>query len=328
VTVIKDVPGKPKSMFRLNGLLYVLYLRQADVISLATGQVLARTDLPLGLEEIGESFFRRTGHGIGSLAWNGQSLAWEPMEIEMSKVHPRLGRILQVFRRQGLDGPWVIGETGNIVQVCPPYRHCQINLGIGDVPQTSPDGHRIKVKKTDGLNEIMSIKDESPVLSPATWQRDVPAPHWSIRVNFTHIACDASGHIALRSRKGRWIRIQLNARRDAFAFSQIEGGSPAVYHAVFKPIPSPAETDFNLSEAVWPGSGSRAVLDRRGLLHLQSGKAELPEVSIVLAESSSLPAWSSDGTAIGPSFFVVDSGRAGDAVRIDGIIRAFIEEVP
>ncbi len=326
VTVIKDVPCGPKSTFRLNGLLYVLYLNQADVINLATGQVLARASLPSGLGKIGEGFYRRTGHGIGSLAWNGQTLAWEPLQIELAKVHPRLGKVLQVFRRQGLDGPWAIGETGNIVQTCPPYRHCHIDLTQATISQISPDGHSLKLKKAKGPDVTVSIKDEVPVTSPA-WQRNVPAPHWSIRVNFTHIACDASGHIVLRSRKGRWIRIQLNALRDAFAFSQIEGGSPAAYHAVFKPIPSPAETDLNLSEAIWPGTGSRAVLDRRGLLHLQSGTASLPEVSILLAESNSLPVWSSDGTAIGPSFFVVNSGQSADAVRLDGIIRAFIGEV-
>ncbi|CAN5446371.1 hypothetical protein BH09VER1_BH09VER1_35490 [soil metagenome] len=327
VTVIKDAPGKPKSVFRLNGLLYALYQNRADVINLATGQVLARAALPTGLEKIGEGFYRRTGHEIGSLAWNGQALAWEPISVDPLKTKRRIGWVVQVFRRQGLDGPWVIDTLGNILQTCAPYRHCKIDVEKGDVPRISPDGHAIKVKKAKGAEITVSIKDESPVLSPAAWLRNVPAPHWSIRVNFTHIAFDASGHIALRSRKGRWVRIQLNARSEAFVFSPLEEELPESNRPAFKPMPSPPESGLNLSEAIWPESGSRAVLDRRGMLHLQSGKDKIPEVSIVLAESNSLPAWSSDGTAIGPPFFVVDNGRSGDAVKIDGHIRAFIEEV-
>jgi hypothetical protein len=58
---------------------------------------------------------------------------------------------------------------------------------------------------------------------------------------------------------------------------------------------------------------------------LQSGDVRIPEVSIVLAESSSLPAWSSNGLTVGPLFFVAANGGYEAVQKIDGYIRDFIK---
>ncbi|MDP7019614.1 MAG: hypothetical protein QGG36_27710 [Pirellulaceae bacterium] len=75
----------------------------------------------------------------------------------------------------------------------------------------------------------------------------------------------------------------------------------------FKPIQTPAEAGVQLSAVAWP-DGSRVVLDRRGLLHLQSSDLEIPEITLVLASEGGLPGWCSNGDTFGPAYY---TGREG-----------------
>lgn len=79
--------------------------------------------------------------------------------------------------------------------------------------------------------------------------------------------------------------------------------------------------------ASWP-SGSRILLDDRGLLHLQPANASLPEVTIGLPSNTMLPAWSSDGLLVGPAA-AQDSGRprTEDARAIETHIKNFAMEI-
>ncbi|QNE39143.1 hypothetical protein F1C16_06030 [Hymenobacter sp. NBH84] len=52
----------------------------------------------------------------------------------------------------------------------------------------------------------------------------------------------------------------------------------------------------------WP-NGSTALVDSRGLLHLRSTDAALPEVTIVLVLGQATAAWASDGTVCGSMYF-------------------------
>jgi hypothetical protein len=54
---------------------------------------------------------------------------------------------------------------------------------------------------------------------------------------------------------------------------------------------------------VWE-DGSRAVIDSRGLLHLQSSDKALPEITIVLAIGIQIACWASNGNATGNLRFI------------------------
>lgn len=54
---------------------------------------------------------------------------------------------------------------------------------------------------------------------------------------------------------------------------------------------------------VWP-DGSEAVIDSRGLLHLKSSDASLPEISIVLALGKTTACLATDGTLCGSGYFL------------------------
>jgi hypothetical protein len=52
----------------------------------------------------------------------------------------------------------------------------------------------------------------------------------------------------------------------------------------------------------WP-DGSEAVVDSRGLLHLRSADATLPELTVLLVLGHPTAAWAADGTVTGSTYF-------------------------
>ena len=79
--------------------------------------------------------------------------------------------------------------------------------------------------------------------------------------------------------------------------------------------------------AEW-ADGSRAVLDPRGLLHLQSSDPDIPEATIVLHDDE-LAVWCSDGRVIGSEYFFLDDvgQRTGPIEILHDVIGAFARHV-
>jgi len=71
----------------------------------------------------------------------------------------------------------------------------------------------------------------------------------------------------------------------------------------------------NYKRFVWK-NGSRAILDRRGLLHLKSYDKNLPEVTIVLVLEKPVACWASDGTASGNLYFIPYIPRRNIKVQV------------
>ena len=81
---------------------------------------------------------------------------------------------------------------------------------------------------------------------------------------------------------------------------------------------------FGLHRAEFPGG--QAVLDSRGLLHLQARDASLPECTIVLREGATA-GWCSNGRMWGPAYFLGDR-TATAAAEIDrDVIRPLLERL-
>jgi hypothetical protein len=76
-----------------------------------------------------------------------------------------------------------------------------------------------------------------------------------------------------------------------------------------EPLPDRTRTEANPHNELlsyhhfeW-ADGSTAVVDSRGLLHLRSADAGLPEITLLLVIGRPLAAWAADGTVCGPDYF-------------------------
>lgn len=70
----------------------------------------------------------------------------------------------------------------------------------------------------------------------------------------------------------------------------------------FQEIPGPPGVDYTLRQVTWE-DGSRAVLDSRGMLHLQSSDRTIPELTLVLNERN-VSGWCSTGEIWGREYFL------------------------
>jgi hypothetical protein len=64
----------------------------------------------------------------------------------------------------------------------------------------------------------------------------------------------------------------------------------------------PSNEQVLLRRFTWP-DGSEAVVDSRGLLHLRSADATLPELTVLLVLGHPTAAWAADGTVTGSTYF-------------------------
>lgn len=85
---------------------------------------------------------------------------------------------------------------------------------------------------------------------------------------------------------------------------------------------------IKFSKFIW-ANGSEAVVDSRGLLHLKSADASLPEVTIILIVDKTTACWASDGMVTGSSYFTDAQPNtyiaAGDFY--DNYIQPFIDKL-
>jgi hypothetical protein len=74
-------------------------------------------------------------------------------------------------------------------------------------------------------------------------------------------------------------------------------------------------------------SGSYAIVDSRGLLHLKSHKPHIPEISIIMVVDRPTACWSADGKISGSAYFTGTSGthKLNPGIFYKNYIQAFID---
>jgi len=127
--------------------------------------------------------------------------------------------------------------------------------------------------------------------------------------------------LSLRGRKERWwgCFYEQSALRIVGTSAHPD---PSVSFAS-EPLPLPPRYGCSLTVAKWP-NGSRAFLDSRGLLHLKSHDASVPEISLVL--SGEVAAWTSDGHTCGPKFFF-EGPHVSEPEKVFDRIQEFIRRL-
>ena len=70
------------------------------------------------------------------------------------------------------------------------------------------------------------------------------------------------------------------------------------------------------------GDGSRAVLDSRGMLHLRSSQAAIPELTLVLC-TVALAGWCADGRWFGTPYFIGEHVPTPAAAIYEEVLKPF-----
>jgi hypothetical protein len=150
-----------------------------------------------------------------------------------------------------------------------------------------------------------------------------------VHTRFRGLGIGRDGQLALLSHRGhQWpILFDVGHRCIRFPKQPLDpGGSrPLKSLARFEDIAAPTER-FPLAAARWP-DGSRAWLDGRGLLHLRSGAAAIPELTLVLS-GGPLAGWLSSGNVFGPPYWLSADGPTISAREVwEDVLRPFTAQL-
>jgi len=313
------------------GFLYVLSRHQVLVIAINTGEEVDTRDLPNFARPLGSRFLdfslsaRESARGI--FFWNGTELATAPLP-PVPEIHTPL---VLLFDRRGFELPWAVDQDGRIMDLAEPGVVKIAPQGRIIDAKASPSGNSVWLRCAEGQRKMVHL--ESGAIYQ--WAHFPPErgfsdfalpPQWAVRSKFSHIGLSSTGALTLRADKGYFAKLEFFADGN-FQWSRHGDANQFIHSVAFGQTEEyPSESAW-LRRAEW-ADGSRAFLDKRGLLHLRSSDPSIPEVSLVLAESSRLPAWTSDGKLIGPAYFIGDHAYApGDTRAVADDVHRFASVV-
>jgi hypothetical protein len=204
----------------------------------------------------------------------------------------------------------------------------------------SRDGQRLLVQavRSSSLEWLdLEARTRSPCSSVgvgqesiATWLEGAelarhPQTGQQMRTRLHSAGVDLQGRLALVSRRGR-VHIVDTHPTGGLALAPRPGGAALRAIRPFEDHPGVPGAGWSLRVATW-SDGSRAFMDSRGLLHLQSARPG-PEVTLALADPGPLAVWASDGGLLGPSVFTgVSSALFTSEAQVQAHLARFAEGI-
>lgn len=308
----------------------------ADAESCETGQTL---ELPRNVLWRNGRFFR--GHPTNqwlALAGDGLTARFEPV---LGKHARRCPPLLTLFERAGHEGPIGVTARGDLYSTATgtarrvehPFKRCK-------VARISFDGHRVVLQNEDAQADANQFCVVDVVTLEARLYCHSLRDH-----NFPHVLAEPTGDFVAQRNLRRKLAaayvddegaLTLVTNKQvhlAVAYSDSAGhlhlrrkARPGAVKNLsrFEMLPAPRGRSVQLRVARWPGG--RVFLDGRGLLHLQSADAAIPEASLVLDESE-LAGWCSDGRAWGHPYYRGDAEEAPPRDVFESVIRPFVRRL-
>jgi hypothetical protein len=160
-----------------------------------------------------------------------------------------------------------------------------------------------------GYFPFLELIDEKRIIGP------VPLRH-----RFKEIGLSRQGRLVLVSLSRTAWELRFMPREAALCLEHVHQ-EPSQHRRPFERA-ADAGVRYKLKTATW-NDGSRAWLDFRGLLHLQSADRSLPEVTLILGERY-VPGWSSTGDTWGGEYFFGQRGTIDPGTAYRTLIEPFI----
>lgn len=331
--VVVPCPRTPLAVVRRGGTLLLVHDALVEPASLVTGRPLEPAALPAGVTWRHGRFFR------GREGWFAAGVDTGRFTLDLLPGGDSLAHVWDRAPAPGVtEGPWGLARTGAVGPL--------LSLDAAPVQAASPDdppvgawasrdGHRLLVRTARAWSLVDLVSGErrtvrdasrdpatrSALLEPELTRTFSGAPQ--VRSRLLGLAIDDQGRLALVSRKKK-VHALVASPLDDLELVAAQGARLRCWRAFDGVVPTPG-TGPPWRAATWP-DGSRAVLDGRGVLHLQPRSGV--EVTLALAEGP-LAAWTSDGLLVGPRFFTGDlpTPVTGGAARVLAHVAAFCEAI-
>lgn len=290
---------------------HVVFFLQTEAVafSLDAGKIVHRRLISAGTCEISDRFVRLNG------TWYAISVG---AQIDFVAITIPNETVVFPVDVAGYDVPLVLTESGVVRQfdgeTNPALPFTERNLPVDSFIGVSLDRKKIAYRTTTNDARFISIDFDASDLTPKTYvpalvpleyariQYSMP----TIRKRFDKIEVTESSVVLSRGRNRSEIRFEgekMFILRDTYQDSFIQ--------ASFRQTESIAR-GYSLDVAEFP-DGSRAFLDSRGMIHLQSSDDTIAEITFILPDSGELAGWMSNGEFFGRKYFSID-GNAGSSL--------------
>jgi hypothetical protein len=333
----------PHTAFRVQGALALVYEQRVQLVSLATGERCAPLALAPGTSHVHGRVFRRADGTLAALDWDGDRVRLQPLPSPGIQA-----RVLLAWERGGQDGFCCLVDNGAVFQGEEPAFftvHEHESLLAHARLSVSRDGQRLLAVDTRARGDRsaaagdprrllidLQAREARPALGQPLALEPALVPFSrgpTLRKRIQAVGVDPAGRLALVTRRQRVFSVALDPAGDALHLVPNDGETPALYSHLrgLTPIEPPAGRGYTLRRATWR-DGSRAYLDSRGLLHLQSSRREAPELTLALVERGPLAAWSSGlgGGLCGEPYFLGEAPSLPPP-QIHRQLRRFVERL-
>ena len=162
---------------------------------------------------------------------------------------------------------------------------------------------------------------QADVMASSEMEEFSPLPFRGLRKHFRGVAWVGNQLVLFPKRGGSARAIVYDVSLKALVWKELDLDPNEVSVTPFTRIAGPHCSRTSYQEAVWP-DGSRAVIDGRGLLHLESPSCELDDLTLILLESSKLSAWLGSQGGMGEAYFF-DQAPAVEAAQIGDYLKAY-----
>jgi hypothetical protein len=317
---------RPMRIWIRSGHLFLGSARQVHVINIRTGAVVADATLPGGLLWLNDRWLtdpsQADHHSFVTPAFTGTQVVFERLGRHQLLY---AGDFVYLSRREESEEVWGLDAGGRFFDLETGAMRLDPGLGPLSNFEASRDGRRLLARDRHEQIHLIHLPsgEKRTRFHPREGMASVTLPPaWSVRTRFTHICPHPSGRLWLRSARSHWLALTLKEPGGTFTLERISEEADRPGAIEFGPPEAMPEHGCTLAPAEFR-NGGRAWLDSRGMLHLEPADLFLPELSFILAESSSLPAWSSDGMLVGPAYFL-RRPALGSAAQIERHLRSFV----
>lgn len=296
-------PQHPLHVMKERTALLVILHTRIVAVALDTAEVLAETPLREGMRWLSGRYYV-DGAGLWFVSWDGAQVRWDKIEMKSSVRVPDL---MSVFEREGL-GPWMLTRDGRILSpVGTDTMRLKFEPGTASLDIGGKEIAVTEVKtKAVHILDLKSLAVRPYSKKGANAQVEIAPPSRALQARFQAIHAQPGQGLKLLNAKGRWLDVFFSNQTLRIVASATSAATLQERKLHFESIQTPSRLGCSLKRARWP-NGSCAWLDQRGLLHLRSHDASVPELTLVLGMGIELATWTSDGQLSGPVFFTGQS---------------------
>lgn len=321
------------SIYASNNVLMFVLRKQIVAVYPVTGERLASIEIPHGFSRENNGFFIQQRNQAWMMAnyWNGQ--------VRFDKVLSALAsaRVLGVL---GTGEEMVaVLSTGELYWIKDKRRQAVTERNdwqMGQIVQMSHDRTSCEISPHRNGIGVLQVKPTPSV----KWYPPVANVRFSFTPTqvptddslFRNLTCLEFGEqLAVITKTGNRFVFDTHGRVNApLRLRPVKSDEELSLKKTdpFEEIPGPPGVGYTLREVQW-SDGSRAVLDSRGMLHLQSSAPQVPELTLVLDEKN-VSGWCSTGQIWGRDYFLdegcLDVQRVSSSAILP-ILKQFLERL-